>query len=152
MPGDDLAAMMTELRALEQQVSDAAAAVDPKNQMRVYPWRPPGTPELPLIMNWIDDGSVEIMDTARTDDAIFITVSIGVNAAHVNNNLDRLLVLADTFRSVVDPVLHHRNRPLNGTAKRAKRLVTRSELYDLGGIQVQALDMILEVHLTRTTG
>lgn len=141
-----LAPMFTALVALEETVSTAAAAADPRDRMRVYPWRPTGPPELPAIWNWIDDGTVDIPDTARVDDIIVITATIGVQPADLEETMDRLVVLTDVFRGVVDPALK-RNQPLGGTAKRARRIVTRSSIEDFNDIPVMCMDMLIRVEL-----
>lgn len=150
----DLAPMFTELVALEQQVSARAKAADPDDEMRVYPWRPSGRPELPAIWNWIDDGSVEIPDIARVDDIIVVTATIAVRPSDLGETVDRLVRLTDHFRAVVDPALWS-NQPLptevdgvlRGTAKRAKRIVTRSSVDDFDGVPVMCMDMLLRIEL-----
>jgi hypothetical protein len=152
-----LAPMFRALVALEQQVSDAAADADPKDRMRVYPWRPSGQIELPAIWNWIDDGSYEIVDTARADDVLIVTATIGVRPADVaGESLDRLVRLTDHFRDVVDPALNH--RPVlpdpDGmpTARAAKRVVTRTGGDNFNGVNVMCMDMLIRVELPKIIG
>lgn len=148
MPGGDFAPLFRELVALEQQVSDTAAAADPRNKIRVYPWRPSGPPELPAIWNWIDDGSYEIPDTARGDDILVVTASIGVRPSDLKESMDRLVVLTDHFRHVVDPALSH-SPPLNGAAKRAKRIVTRTSIELFNDVPVMCMDLLMQFELHR---
>ena len=143
-----LAPMLTALVDLEQQVSDAAKAAHASDEMRVYPWRPSKPPELPAIWNWIDDGSYEIADTARADDIIVITATIGVRPSDMGESMDRLVRLTDHFRAVIDPALW-RNQPLDGTAKRAKRVVTRTSFDEFNDIPVMCMDMLIRVELTQ---
>jgi hypothetical protein len=147
----DIAPMMEQLVALERQVSAAAAAANPRDEMRVYEWRPSGFPELPAIWNWIDDGSVEIPDTARVDDLIVITATIGVRPSDVGESLGRLVRLTDHFRAVVDPALKT-NQPLAGTAKRARRIVTRTSIDDFNDVPVMCMDMLIRVELPQIIG
>lgn len=151
----NLAPMFEQLVVLEQEVSDAAAAADPRNKMRVYPWRPAKPPELPAIWNWIDDGSYQIIDTARADDIIIVVATIGVRPADLGETTARLVTLTDHFRNVVDPALWH-NQPfpapdengvLRGTARRAKRVVTRTSGDDFDGVPVMCMDMLLHIEL-----
>jgi hypothetical protein len=146
-----LAAMMTELVALEQRVSVAAKEADPLDEMRVYEWRPHGVPELPAIWNWIDDGSYEIIDTARGDDVLVVTATIGVKPSNIAESMGQLVKLTDTFRSVVDPALWG-NGPLNRTVKRAKRVVTRTALEDFDGVPVMCMDMLIRLELSQIIG
>lgn len=143
--------MIAKLVELEGQVAAAAAAANPADELRVYEWRPHGLPELPAIWNWIDDGSYEIDDTARATDVIVITATIGVKPADIAETMGRLVRLTDVFRSVVDPALW-RNQPLEGTAKRAKRVVTRTEIYDFDGVPVMGMDMLIQVQLPQIVG
>lgn len=138
--------MLAALVDLEKEVSDAAAAANAKDKMRVYPWRPSKVPELPAIWNWVDDGSYEIVDTARADDIIVITATIGVRPSDLGETMDRLVRLTDHFRNVVDPALWH-NQPLGGTAKRAKRVVTRTNIDDFNGVPVMCMDMLMRIEL-----
>jgi hypothetical protein len=144
----DLATMFTEFVALEQRVSDAAAAADPANEMRVYPWRPSRPPELPAIWNWIDDGSYEIVDTARADDIIVITATIGVKPSDMAESMDRLVLLTDQFRTVVDPALRG-NQPLGGTARYAKRVITRTAFDTFDEVPVMCMDMLVRIELSK---
>lgn len=144
-----LAPMFEQLWALEDEVSEAAAAAEETNAMRVYSWRPTSIPELPAIWNWIDDGSYEIADTARADDLIIVTATIGVRPSDLGESMDRLVVLTDHFCDVVDPALNT-NQPLGGTAKRAKRVVTRTSFDDFDGVPVMCMDMLIRVELSKT--
>lgn len=147
----DLAPMFVKLVDLEQEVSDAAKAAEPDNEIRVYPWRPPGYPELPAIWNWIDDGTYEIVDTARSDDIIVVTATIGIApSAEIDESLALLVTLTDHFRHVVDPALR-RNHPLDGTAHRAKRVVTRTSFDEFDGVPVMCMDMLIRVELPQNT-
>lgn len=144
----DLAPMFTKLVELEQQVSAAAAAIDARDEMRVYPWRPTKPPELPAIWNWIDDGTVDVPDTARVDDIIVVTATIGVRPSDLGETMDRLVRLTDIFRSVVDPALKT-NQPLDGTAKRARRIVTRTSFDEFNDQPVMCMDMLIRVELPK---
>lgn len=144
----DLAPMFVELVDLEQQVSDAAKAADAADEIRVYPWRPSQYPELPALWNWIDDGSYEIVDTARADDLLIVTATLGVRPADMGESMDRLMRLTDHFRHVVDPALRT-NQPLGGTAKRAKRVVTRTSFDDFNDVPVMCMDMLLRIELAQ---
>lgn len=141
--------MFTQLVALEQQVSEAAAAINPVDELRVYPWRPVKAPELPALWNWIDDGSYEIVDTARADDIIVVTATIALAPGQLDESLDRLVRLTDVFRGVVDPALNQ-HRPLGGTARRAKRVVTRTTFDEFGELPVMCMDMLIRVELSST--
>jgi hypothetical protein len=143
-----IAAMMEQLVALEREVSDAAKAANARDEMRVYEWRPSKLPELPAIWNWIDDGSYKIVDTARADDIIVVTATIGVKPSDVAENMGRLVRLTDHFREVVDPALWHR-QPLAGTANSAKRVVTRTSFDEFDGIPVMCMDMLVRVELSQ---
>jgi len=141
-------AMMVELIALEQQVSAAAALDDPANEMRVYEWRPPGLPELPAIWNWIDDGTYELVDTARGDDTLVIASTIGVKPSAIDESMGQLVTLVDIFRETVDPALSQRP-VLGGTVRQAKRVVTRSSIDDFDGVPVMCMDMLVKVELSK---
>lgn len=144
-----LAPMFTQLVTLEQQAAAAMLSADPADSVRVYPWRPPQMPQLPAIWNWIDDGSYEIVDTARADDLVVVTATIGVKpTAQLDQTLDRLVRLTDTFRQTVDPALH--KRPvLGGTARAGKRVVTRTNFDDFNDVPVMCMDMLIQVQLSR---
>lgn len=143
--------VMAEWVSLEKQVSAAAKAADPRDEMRVYEWRPTGLPELPAIWNWIDDGSYEIVDTARGDDFLVITATIGVKPSDLSETLGRLVRLTDHFRSVVDPALWNK-QPLGGTCRRAKRVVTRSSIDTFNDIPVMCMDMLVRIELVQMIG
>lgn len=144
----DLAPMFVKLVELENAVKEAAVAANSNDKLRVYPWMPTGKPETPCIWNWIDDGSYDIVDTARADDILIVTATIGVAP---NADLDQLVRLTDIFRNVVDPALF--SRPvLGGTAKSAKRLVTRTAGYDFNGLAVMGMDMLIQVQLPHVIG
>lgn len=147
-----LAPFLTELVTLEQQVSAAAAAAEASNELRVYPWRPTRLPELPAIWNWIDDGSYEIVDTARADDIVVVRATIGVKPSDIlERSMSRLVVLADHFCDVVDPALN--SRPvLNGTARSAKRVVMRTSFDDFNDVPVMCMDVLIRVQLPKIIG
>lgn len=148
----DIAPMLAQLKLLEDEVSAAAAAINPTDRMRVYRWRPTAVPELPAIWNWIDDGSVEVPDTARIDDIIVVTATIAVKpSAALDEKMDKLVALTDVFRSVVDPALKQ-HQPLGGTAKQARRLVTRTAWDDFNGQPVMCMDMLIRVQLPHLVG
>lgn len=142
--------MFVKLVELEQTVATAAKAANAKDDLRVYPWRPPGQIQLPAIYNWIDDGSVEVPDTGRIDDIIVVTATIAVTpvVAALDQSLDRLVRLTDIFRAVVDPALKA-NQPLDGTAKRARRLLTRTTFDEFNGKPAMCMDMLIRVELPR---
>lgn len=151
-----LAAMLTALVDLEQQVSDAAKTADPANELRIYPWRPSRYPnELPAIWNWIDDGTYEIDDTARATDILVVRVTIAVRPADLGESADRLVTLTDHALAVIDPALW-RNQPLGGTVKRAKRLQIASRIDEFpsgqGDAPVMCMDLPIEMHLSRIVG
>ena len=149
--------MFAELLELEDQIKAAAADDEdgPGIDLRVYPWRPSGYPELPAIWNWIDDGSYELDDTARATDTLVVTVTIGVRPADLDEIMDRLVVLTDVALGVLDPALWT-NQPLGGTAKRAKRLrmATRIDQFLVNDREapVMCMDLPIEVHLSRFIG
>jgi hypothetical protein len=147
----EIAPLIAELVALEGQVSDTAKAANPRDELRVYEWRPTKIPELPAIWNWIDDGTYDIVDTARADDILIITATIGVRPSDVAESMGRLVRLTDHFRAVVDPALW-RNQPLGGTAKRAKRVVTRTSFDEFDGVPVMCMDMLIRVELPQIIG
>jgi hypothetical protein len=149
-----IAPAIAALVALEQKVSEAAAEADPKDEMRIYEWRPHGPPELPAIWNWIDDGTYEIVDTARGDDIIVVTATIAVKPSNVDESMGRLVKLADIFRSVVDPALwrNGRNPPLSGTVKQAKRVVTRTSIEEFDGMFAMCMDMLIRLELSQILG
>lgn len=152
-----LAAMFTELLALEQEFVAAAADEDagPGIAVRPYEWRPSGYPELPAIWNWIDDGGYEIDDTARATDLVVITVTIGVRPADLDEVMGRLVTLTDVATGVIDPALWS-NRPLGGTAKSAKRLrmATRIDEFLVNDREapVMCMDLPIQVQLSRFIG
>lgn len=143
-----IADMLAKLIELEQGVAAAAVALDDQDEIRVYEWRPHGPPELPAIWNWIDDGSYEIDDTARATDVLVMKATIGVMPSDIAESMGRLVRLTDVFRSVVDPALWQ-NQPLDGTTKRAKRVVTRTGFDTFDGIPVMCMDMLIRVELPR---
>jgi hypothetical protein len=143
-----IADMLTELITLEQQVSNAAKAANPADELRVYPWRPASRIQLPAVYNWIDDSSYEIDDTARATDALVIMATIAVRNGPSDEVLDRLVRLTDVFREVVDPALWA-NRPLGGTCKRAKRTLTATSYDEFNGVTVMCMDMHLRVELAQ---
>lgn len=146
-----LAPFFTALVELEQQVSAAAALAEPRNEMRVYPWRPSAPPELPAIWNWIDDGSYDIVDTGRADDLVVIRASIGVKPSDLGETMDRLVVLTDHFCDVVDPALN--TRPvLGGTARAAKRVVMRTSIDEFNDVPVMCMDLLIRVQLPKIIG
>lgn len=155
--------MLRALFALELQVSEVAKAENPANELRCYPWRPVRYPELPAIWNWIDDGSVEVPDTARIDDVIVVTATIGVAPTNPDEDIDRLVVLTDHFRHVVDPALktrtvlpdpdwipeEHDDMPAPATARAARRLLTRTSVDEFDEAPVMCMDMLIRVDLAR---
>lgn len=154
MPTGDIAPVIRSLVRLERDVSAAAAAADPQNELRVEPWRPSAYPELPAIWNWIDDGSVEIPDTARVDDVIVITASIAVQpTGDPAQEIDQLVTLTDHFRNVVDPQLKRREvLPDEGgaaTARKARRLLTRTAWDRFDDKPVLTMEMLIRVDLAR---
>lgn len=148
MPGGDLTPLFRELITLERQVSAAAKAANPANEMRVYPWRPSRVPELPAIWNWIDDGTYDVVDTARGDDIIVITATIGVKPSDLGETMDRLVLLADHFRNVVDPALRP-GQPLSQTSKEAKRVGIFTRIDEFNDIPVMCMDLPIRVRLSR---
>lgn len=146
-----IAAMMAELVTLEEQVSDEAAEAVAADRLRVYEWRPSKIPELPALWNWIDDGSVEVPDTARVDDVIVVTATIAVRPADSAETIGRLVRLSDVFRTVVDPAL--KTRPvLGGTVRRARRIVTRTSFDEFSDVPVMCMDMLIRVELAEIYG
>jgi hypothetical protein len=144
----DLEPMFVKLWELEREVAAAAVAANAKDKLRVYEWMPTSRPETPCIFNWIDDGSYDLVDTARADDLLIVTATIGVAP---NAELTQLVRLTDVFRRVVDPALF--TRPvLEGTAKSAKRLVSRTAGYDFNGLAVMGMDMLIQVQLPHVIG
>lgn len=143
-----IAPMLNALVALEQQVSAAAAALDPDDELRVEMWRPTAKPELPGLWNWIDDGSYEIVDTARADRIIIVTATIAVPPGDHGETMDRLVRLTDIFLDIVDPALNQ-NQPLDGTAKKAKPIVTRTSGDEWGPIQALCMDTLIRVELPK---
>lgn len=156
MPVGELRSMMLALHELEKDVSDAAKAVNPKYAARCYAFRPLAYPELPAIWNWIDDGSVEVPDTARVDDSIVVTTTIAVAPTNPVEDIDRLVGITDVFRSVVDPAL--KSRPVlpdeNGdaTARAARRLFTRTAWDQFDDKPVLCMEMLIRVDLARIVG
>jgi hypothetical protein len=150
MAKQSFAGMMAAIVALERQVSEAAAQANPDDEMRVYEWRPSGYPELPALWNWIDDGSYEIVDTARGDDIVVVTATIGVRPADLGETMGRLMRLTDIFRTVVDPALN--KRPLNESVRYAKRVTTRSHIEDFNGEYVMCMNLLMRCELTANIG
>jgi hypothetical protein len=146
------AGMMGAIVALEQAVALAVKeGENPDDEPRVYEWRPTGYPELPCIYNWIDDGSYEVVDTARGDDIVVVTATIGVRPADLGETMGKLMRLTDIFRSVVDPALNQ-NRPLNESVRYAKRVVTRNSIADFNGEYVMCMDLLIRCELTANVG
>jgi hypothetical protein len=143
-------AMMSTIVALENEVKDAAKEANPDDEPRVYEWRPSGYPELPAIWNWIDDGSYEIVDTARGDDIVVVTATIGVRPADLGESMGKLMRLTDIFRTVVDPALN--KRPLNESVRYAKRVTTRSHFEDFNGEYVMCMNLLIRCELTANIG
>jgi hypothetical protein len=148
-----IANALSELVALEQRVAAAAARQKSDDECRVYEWRPSGLPELPAIWNWIDDGTYEIVDTARSDDVLVVTATIGVKPSDLAESMGKLVRITDVFREVVDPELgrsRHQGHggPLKDTVRYAKRVVTRSEIEDFDGIPVMCMSMLIRLELT----
>jgi hypothetical protein len=150
MAKQSFAGMMTAIVALENEVSSAAKDANPDDELRVYEWRPSGYPELPAIWNWIDDGSYEIVDTARGDDIVVVTATIGVRPADLGETMGRLMRLTDIFRTVVDPALN--KRPLNESVRYAKRVTTRSHIEDFNGEYVMCMNLLIRCELTASIG
>lgn len=145
----DLEPMFVELFELEKKVAEAIRAATPKDQPRFYGWRPPQLPQLPGLWSWLDDGTVEIPDTARVDDMLVVTATLAVapNPAAMDQSLRQLLRMTDIFRGVIDPALKTRH-PLNGTARTARRILTRPNYDEFpGGKVAMCMDMHIAVGL-----
>lgn len=149
----DLAPMFASLVTLEQQFAAAALDAEPSDEVRVYPWRPTNTPELPAVWNWIDDGSYEIVDTARGDDRLIVTVTIAVRPSDLAEDIDHLVRLTDVFRRVTSPALNRRP-VLDGNALEAKRVVTRTGFDQWGGDKgpvAMCMDILHSIRLRSST-
>lgn len=156
MPAGELRTMMLALYQLEVDVAAAVRAVNADWEPRPYAFRPLRYPELPAIWNWIDDGSVDVPDTARIDDSIVVTTAIGIAPVNPEEDIDRLIGITDVFRSVVDPAL--KTRPVlpdeNGdaTARAARRLFTRTAWDEFDDKPVLCMEMLIRVDLARIVG
>jgi hypothetical protein len=146
MAKQSFAGMMAAIVALENEVKEAAKEANPDDEPRVYEWRPSAYPELPCIYNWIDDGSYEIVDTARGDDIVVVTATIGVRPADLGESMGKLMRLTDIFRTIVDPALNR--RPLNESVRYAKRVTTRSHIEDFNGEYVMCMNLLIRCELT----
>lgn len=148
---NSFAGMMAGIVSLEQQVAEAAKEANERDEPRVYEWRPTGAPELPAIWNWITDGSYEVIDTARGDDTVVVTATIGVKPTDLPENMGQLVRLTDVFRSIVDPALKG-SLPLDASVRYAKRLTTRTHIEDFDGLYVLCMDMLIRCELTASIG
>jgi len=149
--GQSFAGMMAGILALEEQVKEAAKEANPDDEPRVYEWRPSGPPELPCIFNWIDAGSYEVVDTARGDDVVIVTATIGVRPADLGESMGKLVRLTDIFRSVVDPALNQ-NRPLGESVRYAKRGMTRTHIENFDDVYVMCMNLLIRCELTANIG
>jgi hypothetical protein len=145
------AGMMAAIVALEREVAKAVKEAKESDEPRVYEWRPPGVPELPCIYNWIADGSYEVVDTARGDDLVVVTATIGVKPSDIAESAGQLMRLTDIFRSVVDPALNQ-NGPLERSVRYAKRVITRTHIEDFDGVYVMCMEMLIRCELTASIG
>lgn len=144
---DTIAALV----ALENQVKAAAVAADARDVLRVYEWRPSKPPETPAIWNWIDPSDHELVDTARDDDLLIVTATIGVKPSDMGESMGRLTRLTDVFCDVVDPAL--RSRPvLAGSARSARRVVMGQSFDVFNDVPVMCMDFRLRVQLAHITG
>jgi hypothetical protein len=140
-----LADAITELVTLEGAVAEACER-ELGEGVRVYEWRPSKMPELPAIWNWIDTGTYEIVDTARADDQLVVSSTIGVKPSDLAETMGLLMQLTDVYRSVVDPALAD-NPPLNGTVRYAKRMITRSATETFNDVPVMCMVMLVRLDL-----
>jgi hypothetical protein len=116
-------------------------------EIRVYTWQPTSPPELPCIYTWIEDGTYEIVDTARGDDTLVVVSTIGVEPSDLPDNMDELTRLVDIFRATVDPALDEQG-PLGRTVREAKRLSIRSAIPDYGeNNPMVALEVLIQLKL-----
>lgn len=144
-----IAAAMAELVALEQTAAKAMGKAHKGDEARVYEWRPMKPPELPAIWNWIDDGEYSVVDTARADDLLVVSVTIAVQPSDLSESMGRLVRLTDVFRETIDPALSQ-SRPLNDTVRSAKRAVTRTGVDEFDNIRVMCMDTLIRLELTAT--
>lgn len=143
-----ITAVMGELVTLEQQVSDAAKAINAHDELRVYDIPRGGVPELPCIWNTIDDGEHRRDDTARSTTALTIVAVIGVAVTDVAEMHGQAWRLMDRFLEIVPPAIWT-GSPLGGTVNRAELGQISQDFYDLGGVPVFGSEFRISVELSR---
>lgn len=73
--------------------------------LRVYRWRP-RVPDDPCIWNWLTDGPLRQIDTARQRDSFAVSCWIVVKYTDVDDEMVKLETYVDAFRDVVDRALY----------------------------------------------
>ena len=115
--------------------------------LRVYRWRP-RVPDTPCIWNWLTDGPLRQVDTARQRDAFAITTSIVVQHTDADDEMIKLEEYVDAFRDVVDRALYAK-LPLG--AKWAMRQTLRFRAVNFNTVAYLAAESPMVFQIDRIT-
>lgn len=137
----NIGATMGQLVQLEEEASEAAAAINNANEVRVYEWRPTAPPELPAFWNEIVDGTPF---NALGDDVMVIRCRIAVKPRTADETMAQLTALADTLGGALDANLSSET-PLGAGAVRGRRSAPQIATDEINGIPMQCMDILLRL-------
>lgn len=120
--------------------------------LTVTRWQPRQA-QPPCLWNWLPQGApFEQRDQVRWRDTLPIEVRIGIQHTEVDQEMADLEVLADVARDVIDTALANptnANQYLGGAATWAKRTSMRTAVWDISGVQLLGLALVVQVQMDR---
>lgn len=117
--------------------------------LTVYPIRPDGAVEIPLIFPWFRKGDSGAENTALWRDDIPIRTFICVEGGSMEFAAD-LMHYADCFRKVITPALWpRRQKPLEGACVLAERGGFAPVRTEIGGVPLLAIEFECRITLTQ---